>query len=213
MPMEYNYISIEGTIGAGKTTLAELLSEHYGADLILEQFEDNAFLPKFYEDPERYAFPVELSFLAERYQQIKRRNIGPNLFNQLAVADYFLSKSLIFAGTNLKDDEFRLFRELFDIMFQAIPKPDLLVYLYAPVERLQENIKMRGRTYEQDIEADYLEQIQNQYLEFLRKHADGMRILILDTSDADFKKSKSDFDSIVSLIEQSRPKGIHHQKV
>lgn len=211
--MEYNYISIEGTIGAGKTTLAELLSEHYGADLILEQFEDNAFLPKFYEDPERYAFPVELSFLAERYQQIKRRNIGPNLFNQLAVADYFLSKSLIFAGTNLKDDEFRLFRELFDIMFQAIPKPDLLVYLYAPVERLQENIKMRGRTYEQDIEADYLEQIQNQYLEFLRKHADGMRILILDTSDADFKKSKSDFDSIVSLIEQSRPKGIHHQKV
>ena len=167
--MEYNYISIEGTIGAGKTTLAEMLSSHYGADLILEQFEDNPFLPKFYEEPERYAFPVELTFLAERYQQIKRRNVGPNLFNQLAIGDYFLSKSLIFAGTNLKEDEYRLFRELFDIMFQSIPKPDLLIYLYAPVEKLQENIKMRGRAYEQDIESAYLEQIQNQYLEFLRK--------------------------------------------
>lgn len=211
--MEYNYISIEGTIGAGKTTLAKMLSDYYGADLILEQFEDNAFLPKFYEDPERYAFPVELSFLAERYQQIKRRNVGPNLFNQLAIGDYFLSKSLIFAGTNLKADEFRLFRELFDIMFQSIPKPDLLVYLYAPVEKLQENIKMRGRTYEQDIESDYLEQIQNQYLEFLRKHADSMKILVIDTSDADFLQSDADFKSIVSLVEESREKGIHHLKI
>lgn len=211
--MEYNYISIEGTIGAGKTTLAEMLAAHYGANLILEQFEDNAFLPKFYEDPERYAFPVELSFLAERYQQIKRRDVGPNLFNQLAIGDYFLSKSLIFAGTNLKADEYRLFRELFDIMFQSIPKPDLLVYLYAPVEKLQNNIKMRGRSYEQDIESDYLDQIQNQYLEFLRKHSEGMKILVLDTSDADFKLFKEDFNTIVSLIEQPLENGIHHHKV
>jgi deoxyadenosine/deoxycytidine kinase len=211
--MEYNYISIEGAIGAGKTTLAKMLAEHFNASLVLEEFEDNAFLPKFYEDPERYAFPVELAFLAERYQQIKKQGVGPDLFNQLVISDYFLGKSLIFASNNLKNDEYRLFRDLFDIMFHSIPKPDLLIYLYAPVDKLQANIKLRGRSYEQSLKNHYLEQIQKHYLDYLRKHSDTLRILVLDTSTADFKMSKADFNTILTSIAKPLPKGIHHLKV
>lgn len=211
--MEYNYISIEGTIGAGKTTLAKMLAKHFDSALVLEEFEENAFLPKFYEDPERYAFPVELAFLAERYQQIKKQGLGPNLFNQVVISDYFLGKSLIFASNNLKDDEYRLFRDLFDIMFHSIPKPDLLIYLYAPVDKLQANIKLRGREYEQSLKDDYLEQIQKHYLDYLRKHSDTMPILVLDTSTADFKASPKDFERILACMVKPLPKGMHHMKV
>ncbi len=210
---QYNYISIEGTIGAGKTTLAKMLSKYYGSKLILEQFEDNAFLPKFYKDPDRFAFSLELSFLAERYQQIKKNELGPNLFGDLAIADYFLSKSLVFASSNLKDDEYKLFREVFDIMFNTVPKPDLLVYLYVPIEKLMENIRKRGRRYEQNISYEYLERIQNQYLEFVRKYADQLRVLVLDVSELDFVKNEQDFKSIVKIIEKPISNGIHHEMV
>ena len=213
MQKNYNYISIEGTIGAGKTTLAKMLAKHYDAKLVLEQFENNEFLPKFYNDPEKYAFPLELSFLAERYQQIKKNELGPNLFNDLTIADYFLSKSLVFASSNLKEDEYKLFREVFDIMFHSVPKPDLLVYLYVPVEKLLTNIRKRGRRYEQNITYDYLQRIQDQYLEFLRKYADQLKVLILDVSELDFVKNEQDFNSIVEIIEKPISTGLHREMV
>lgn len=211
--MEYNFIAVEGNIGAGKTTLAKMLARHYKADLVLEGFEDNAFLPKFYKDPERYAFPVELSFLADRYQQLNQRGIGPNLFSSLTVSDYFISKSLIFARTNLSEDEYRLFWQLFEIMFQSLPKPDLLIYLYSPVEKLMSNIRKRGRRYEQNIQTAYLERIQQQYLDFLRQHSGQLRVVLLDTSSADFVKNPKDFQKILSIVEKNTPKGVHHQLV
>jgi deoxyadenosine/deoxycytidine kinase len=200
--MNYNFIAVEGNIGAGKTTLTHKLAAHYGAQLLLEKFEDNTFLPKFYAEPDRYAFPLELSFLAERYQQLNQKNTNPNLFSDLVISDYFLSKSLIFARTNLSEEEFRLFWQLFDIMFQSVTKPDLLIYLYAPVDKLIQNIMRRGRPYEQEIQVSYLERIQSQYLEFLRKHADQLRVLVIDTSDLDFVANPADFQSILSLIEK-----------
>ncbi len=199
--MNYNFIAVEGNIGAGKTTLTHKLAAHYGAQLLLEKFEDNTFLPKFYAEPERYAFPLELSFLAERYQQLNQKNTGPNLFSDLIISDYFLSKSLIFARTNLSEEEFRLFWQLFDIMFQSVTKPDLLIYLYAPVDKLIKNIIHRGRPYEQDIQVSYLERIQLQYLDFLRKHAGQLRVLVIDTSELDFVANPSDFESILFQIE------------
>jgi deoxyguanosine kinase len=211
--MEYNFICIEGNIGAGKTTLARKLSDHYSAELLLESFEDNNFLPKFYKEPERYAFPLELSFLAERFHQLHGSSLGPNLFSALTVSDYYISKSLIFARTNLSQDEYKLFWQLFDIMFQNIPKPDLLVYLYAPVEKLLENIRKRGRQYEQEIKPDYLSGLQNQYLDFLRKQSGHMRVLLLDISDVDFVKSDNDFERILSIIETPVDKGVHYHVV
>jgi deoxyadenosine/deoxycytidine kinase len=211
--MNYNYIAIEGNIGAGKTTLAKMLAEHYQADLLLERFEDNPFLPKFYKEPDRYAFPLELSFLADRYHQLSKYVLGPNLFSSLTISDYFLSKSLIFAKTTLSDDEYRLFWQLFEIMFQSVPKPDLMVYLYTPIEKLRQNIQKRGRNYEKEIKSDYLERIQSQYLDFLRKHGDQMRILLIDTSDLDFVANSVDFQQIVENIEKPLSEGVHRQVV
>jgi len=190
-----------------------MLAEHYGAELLLEGFEDNAFLPKFYREPERYAFPLELSFLAERFHQLNARAAGPNLFSSLTVSDYFISKSMIFARTNLSVDEYKLFRQLFDIMFQSMPKPDLLIYLYAPVEKLLLNIRRRGRRYEQNIDEAYLHSIQQQYLDFLRKQSGHMRIHLLDTSNIDFVENRADFEAILSIVEKPASKGVHHQVV
>lgn len=211
--MEHSFIAIEGNIGAGKTTLSRMLAEHYGAELLLEGFEDNAFLPKFYREPERYAFPLELSFLADRFHQLNTDAAGPNLFTNLTISDYFLSKSVIFAKTNLGPDEYKLFRQLFDIMFDRIPKPDLLIYLYAPVDKLLRNIRRRGRRYEQNIAPDYLDNLQRQYLDFLRKQSGQMRIHLLDTSNIDFVQNRPDFESILSIIETPAEKGVHHQVV
>jgi deoxyadenosine/deoxycytidine kinase len=206
--MDYNFIAVEGNIGAGKTTLAKMLADHYRAELLLEGFEDNAFLPKFYREPERYAFPLELSFLADRFQQLKAQALGPNLFSSVTVSDYFIGKSLIFARTNLGPDEYKLFWQLFEIMFQNLTKPDLLVYLYSPVDKLLSNIRKRGRRYEQNIQREYLESIQQQYLEYLRKHASHMRVVLLDTSNLDFVKNKSDFENILNIIETPVEKGV-----
>jgi len=208
MDFPYNYIAIEGNIGAGKTTLATKLSEQFNTRLILEQFEDNSFLPKFYEDPERYAFPLELSFLADRYQQLKNTLTIQDMFHPLTIADYFIHKSLIFARKTLNDQEFALYARLFAIIDNALPKPDLLVYLYLNINRLQMNIRKRGRSYEQNIQDDYLAKIQEGYFDYIRQQK-GMRILLIDTNHLDFVANPGDYEKLVGMIMKEYPVGVH----
>ena len=206
--MRYNYIAIEGNIGAGKTSLSTMIAEQFNGKLILEQFEDNSFLPKFYKEPDKYAFPLEMSFLAERYQQLKDQLTKQDLFKTFTISDYLFVKSLIFAKNNLQADEFALFSTMFTIIDEFLPKPDLLVYLYLDVPLLQRNIRNRGRSYEQDIEDTYLENIQNGYFEYIRK-MNNMRVLIIDTNNIDFVENAGDYESILSLIDKDHAPGIH----
>jgi deoxyguanosine kinase len=203
----YNYIVIEGNIGAGKTSLATRISAELNASLILEQFEENSFLPKFYEDPARYAFPLELSFLADRYQQLKNHFNKPDLFTSFTIADYFIFKSLIFASRNLEQLEFGLYGKLFNIVSSVVPKPDLLVYLYLNLDNLKKNIEKRGRAYEQNIQFDYLEKIQTGYLDFLRQQSD-LRILLIDTNNLDFVQKEKDYQWVKEMILKEYPVGM-----
>lgn len=205
--MKYNFIAIEGNIGAGKTSLATRISQEYNGKLILEQFEDNAFLPKFYENTAKYAFPLELSFLASRYQQLKDQLTHQDLFKSFTIADYFIHKSMIFAGKTLEGDELALYSRLFKIIEASLPKPDLLVYLYLNIDHLKSNIRKRGRPYEQNIDFDYLEKIQTGYIEFLWQQQ-NMRILIIDTNNMDFVDKKEDYAKMVSLISLEYETGI-----
>ena len=197
--MKYKYLVIEGNIGAGKTSLASLLAEESGSRLVLEAFSDNPFLAKFYEDPERYAFQLELSFLSERYHQIKTELGHPDLFGQAVISDYYLAKSFIFSKYNLKDDEMKLFEKLFSIINLQAPKPDLYVYLHLPVEKLLENIKQRGRSYEKHIRYDYLKEVQEGYFGFF-KSQQKMKILVIDSSNIDFVNRGSDFQHLKKVI-------------
>jgi deoxyadenosine/deoxycytidine kinase len=208
MTIPYNYIAIEGNIGAGKTTLATRMSQQFNSRLILEQFEDNSFLPKFYEDPSRYAFPLELSFLADRFQQLKSKLAIQDMFHPNTIADYFILKSLIFAKKTLSSEEFTLYSRLFSIIENALPKPDLLVYLYLDISRLQSNIRMRGRVYEQKIEDDYLRKIQEGYLDYI-KQQQGLRVLLIDTNKLDFVAHQEDYDQLIDIIMKDYPVGIH----
>jgi len=206
--MRYRYIAIEGNIGAGKTSLSTRLANDLGARLILEEFADNPFLPKFYEEPDRYAFPLELSFLAERFSQLKRDLDQPDLFGGHIVSDYFLSKSLIFSRNNLQGDEYQLFSRMFHLIIQQIPRPDILVYLYLDIPRLRENIVKRGRPYEQSISPSYLESVQANYFDFIRKQED-QRVLIIDTNNLDFVNREEDYERIKELIDKAYDKGVH----
>ena len=197
--MKYKYLVIEGNIGAGKTSLASLLAEETGSRLVLEAFSDNPFLAKFYEDPDRYAFQLELSFLSERYHQIKTELGHPDLFGQSVISDYFLAKSFIFSKYNLKDDEMKLFEKLFSIINLQAPRPDLYVYLHLPVEKLLENIKLRGRSYEKHISYEYLKEVQEGYFGFFKSQQD-MKILVIDTSHMDFVNRKSDLEQLKKVI-------------
>ncbi len=196
---QLNYIAIEGNIGAGKTTLATKIAEDYNAKTILERFADNPFLPKFYKDQSRYAFPLEMSFLADRYQQLSDDLAQFDLFKDFVVADYHIFKSIIFAKVTLQEDEFRLYKTMFDIMYKEMPKPDLYVYLYQNTERLLANIKKRGRTYEQEIPAEYLEKINRGYLDYIKSQVD-LNVLIIDISDLDFVKKQKDYVFILNEI-------------
>jgi 2-amino-4-hydroxy-6-hydroxymethyldihydropteridine diphosphokinase len=195
----YNYIAIEGNIGAGKTSLATMISHDFNAKLILERFADNPFLPKFYEDAKRYAFTLEMSFLADRYQQISDDLSQLDLFKDFIVSDYDVFKSLIFSKVTLLEDEFKLYRKLFYLMYKDIAKPDLYVYLYQNTERLQQNIKKRGRDYEQDIKDDYLDKINSGYLEFL-KNQTNFNVKIIDISNMDFVEHREDYLRILNEI-------------
>ncbi|APY08752.1 2-amino-4-hydroxy-6-hydroxymethyldihydropteridine diphosphokinase [Winogradskyella sp. J14-2] len=188
----YNFIAIEGNIGAGKTSLSNKLAQDFNAKLILERFADNPFLPKFYKEPERYAFTLEMSFLADRYQQISDDLSQLDLFKDFMVSDYDVHKSLIFSKVTLAEDEFRLYRKLFYQVYKDIARPDLYVYLYQNTERLQANIKKRGRKYEKEIQDDYLEKINAGYLNFLRNQTE-LNVKIIDISDKDFVKNREDY--------------------
>ncbi len=196
---QFNYIAIEGNIGAGKTTLASKLAEDCNAKLVLERFADNPFLPKFYKDQSRYAFPLEMSFLADRYQQLSDDLAQFDLFKDFVVADYHIFKSLIFAKVTLQEDEFRLYKTMFDIIHKEMPKPDLYVYLYQNTERLLVNIKKRGRSYEQEIPADYLEKINQGYLDYIKTQTD-LNVLVIDVSELDFVKRQEDYLFLLNEI-------------
>jgi deoxyadenosine/deoxycytidine kinase len=194
-------------IGVGKTTLATMLSETFNAKLVLESFDANPFLPKFYENREKYAFPVELSFMAERFQQLQDHLLAPDLFHDIVVSDYITEKSLIFAANTLSEDVFALYSKLFHIIFAQLPKPDLLVYLYASPEKLKQNIIKRGRDYEQNIEPDYLAQLQDGYLEHF-KNEQNLRVLIIDVNNLDFVNNPADYCQIISLLQDDYPQGV-----
>ncbi|WP_298318057.1 2-amino-4-hydroxy-6-hydroxymethyldihydropteridine diphosphokinase [uncultured Aquimarina sp.] len=195
----FQYLTIEGNIGAGKTSLARLIAEEFNAKLVLERFADNPFLPKFYEDMERYAFPLEMSFLADRYQRLQD-DIGQlDLFKDFVVSDYDVFKSLIFAQVTLQEDEYKLYKKVFDIMYRDLPKPGLYVYLYQNTERLLENIKKRGRDYEQKIPAEYLNKINKGYLQFIKSQA-HFNVKVIDISEKDFILNRADYIWILNQL-------------
>lgn len=198
MNMLYKFIAIEGNIGSGKTTLASLLSKDFNTRLILEQFSENPFLPRFYQSPKENAFPLELFFMAERYHQLKH-GYEQDLFQPNVIADYYFIKSKLFAQRNLEADEFQLFNRLFEIMFSSVSTPDLVVYLYSDIDKLQKNIKKRGRIFEQEISDNYLEGIQEIYLDFFKKQ-NSFPVLILNISDVDFTKDVEVYHKIKSIV-------------
>ena len=200
--VNYNYVAIEGNIGAGKTSLSTMISQDFNAKLILERFKDNPFLPKFYEDKHRYAFPLEMSFLADRYQQLSDDLAQYDLFTDFVVSDYDVFKSLIFAKITLQEDEYALYEKLFRIMYKELIKPDLYIYLYQNTDRLLENIKNRGRDYEQNIQPEYLIEINKSYLSFIKSQT-NIKVKIIDISELDFVNNRKDYFHILDKIEDS----------
>lgn len=196
---KYNYVAIEGNIGSGKTSLSNLMSDEFNAKIVLERFADNPFLPKFYEDQERFAFPLEMSFLADRYQQLTDDLAQFDLFKNFIVSDYYIFKSLIFAQVTLQKEEYALYRKMFDIMYKEISKPDLYIYLHQNTDRLLENIKKRGRDYEQNIEASYLQKIHVGYTNFIKTEQD-LNTLVIDVSELDFVNNHDDYREVLKII-------------
>lgn len=197
----YNYIAIEGNIGAGKTSLASRIANDFNAKLILERFKDNPFLPKFYEDQRRYAFPLEMSFLADRYQQLLEDIKQFDLFKDFVIADYDVFKSLIFAKVTLQVEEYELYKKLFHIMHKELPRPDVYIYLYQNTDRLLENIMKRGREYEKSIEGSYLAKINEGYLEFIKSQRTNT-IKVIDISGMDFISNRKDYLAILKKIKE-----------
>jgi deoxyadenosine/deoxycytidine kinase len=199
MKIRYNYVVIEGNIGAGKTTLAERIAEQFNGRLILEHFADNPFLPKFYSEPDKYSFALELSFLASRYKQLKDELVSQDLFKAFTVADYYFMKSLVFASSTLSGDEYNLYRQIFYIIYGSLPKPDIYVYLHLNPERLLQNIEKRGRNYEKQITKEYLNQIQESYFLFFKQNPDN-KYLVIDISNIDFVADNEHYAKIIDII-------------
>jgi deoxyguanosine kinase len=206
--MQHHFITIEGNIGAGKTTLAHLLSKHFNARLILEEFADNPFLPKFYENPDQYAFPLELFFMAERYKQLKDMIHTKDLFQSITISDYLFTKCLLFAKVTLPDEEFRLYQKLFDIIHQQLVFPDILIYLHAPVQKLQLNIKKRNREYEQKIPDEYLFKVQETYTSYIKQH--NIKTIFVDASNADFLGNEKHLKVILDALDKDYDGGGQH---
>lgn len=207
--MQYKFITIEGNIGAGKTTLATMLAKHFGAKLILEEFADNPFLPLFYERPQQYAFPLELFFMAERYKQLKEMLQTQDLFSDIIISDYLFVKSLLFAKVTLPAEEYALYQKLFDIINPQLVQPDLLIFLNAPVSKLQENIRHRNRSYEQQIPDNYLSQVHDTYMQYIKQHP--VRTLMIDMTTTNFLQP-ADFEKLLQALEEDYPPGISYLK-
>ena len=205
--MNYHYITIEGNIGAGKTTLAHLLAKQYNARLVLEEFADNPFLPKFYENPGQFAFPLELFFMAERYKQLKELIHTKDLFHSVTISDYLFTKCLLFAKVNLPEEEFHLYQRLFEIIHQQMIQPEILIYLHAPVQKLQKNIRKRNRSYEQKIPDEYLFSIQETYTHYIKQH--NIKTLYVDASNADFLGNEKHLQTILEALEKEYEAGQH----
>lgn len=199
MEIKYNYVVIEGNIGAGKTTLASKISGQFNARLILERFADNPFLPKFYNEPEKYSFPLELSFLASRYKQLMDELVPQDLFKTFTIADYYFMKSLVFASTTLTGDEYNLYRQIFFIIYANLPKPDIYVYLHVNPENLIKNIEKRGRSYEKNITREYLQKIQDSYFSFFRQNPDN-KYVVIDVNNLDFVADDTHYNKIIDII-------------
>lgn len=199
MEISYSYVVIEGNIGAGKTSLATRIANEYNARLVLEQFADNPFLPKFYKEPDKYAFPLELSFLASRYRQLNDEFGTRDMFRSFTVADYYFMKSLVFAASTLKGDEYNLYRQIFYIIYGQMPKPDIYVYLHQTPERLLANIARRGRDYEKHITADYLRKIQESYFSFFRQNPEAA-YLVIDVNNVDFVENEEHYRKLTETI-------------
>jgi deoxyadenosine/deoxycytidine kinase len=208
MKIPYNYVVVEGSIGAGKTTLTTMLAEDFNAELVLERFADNPFLEKFYKDPEHYSFPVEMTFLMDRYQQLKNLLTARDLFTDFVIGDYFIDKCLLFSKNNLSKDEFSLFKTVFDTIAGFLPKPDLILYLYTKPDRLLKQIAKRNRSFEKDITIEYLTDIQEKYLTYFRENQQ-IPILLVDTENIDFVENKADYQHFKELITNHYPAGIH----
>jgi deoxyadenosine/deoxycytidine kinase len=206
--MNHRFIAIEGNIGAGKTTLSHLLSQHYNAKLVLEEFAENPFLTKFYENPKQYAFPLELFFLAERFKQQQDLVKSKDLFQEVMVSDYIFTKCLLFAKVNLPEEEFRLYQKMFDVFYQQLTQPDIIIYLHAPVNRLQNNIKKRNRKFEQAIPDEYLFKIQETYTSYIKQH--NVRTIFVDASNADFLYNEAHFKVITDALEKDLEEGQHY---
>lgn len=206
--MKYSFITIEGNIGAGKTTLAHLLSKHFNARLILEEFADNPFLPKFYENQRQYAFPLELFFMAERYKQLKDLLQTKDMFQNLTISDYLFTKCLLFAKVNLPEEEFMLYQKLFDIINPQLVQPDLLIYLHAPVNKLKENIRKRNRSYEQNIESEYLFTLQETYTQYIKQH--NIKTLFIDASKSDFLGNEEHLKIVIDALDKEYEEGQHY---
>ncbi len=211
-PFPHRYVAIEGNIGAGKTTLCQMMAAGRECRLILEQFTDNPFLPHFYQQPERYAFPVELFFLTERHKQLQESLTQPSLFPSLTVSDYYFVKTLLFARNNLNEEEFRLFQRLYHTLNNTFPDPDLLVYLHRTVPDLQRNIRHRGREFELQIREEYLQSLQEAYFNYFRTEQD-FPILIIDITGVSFWQDRRAYDQLIGLIRRSYPKGVHRAEL
>jgi len=204
----YNYIAIEGNIGSGKTTFCRMLAQEYSCQLVLEEFDDNPFLPFFYEDPERFAFTVELFFMTERYKQMQRSLLNRDMFVDFTVADYAFIKTLLFARQNLPEEEYRLFQKMFAPLHQTFPKPELLVYFHRSVPILQQNIAKRGRSYEKNITDEYLQKVQNSYFEYFRNIL-SYPILIIDLNTIDFEQNERNYSEVKHLLSKRYNPGVH----
>lgn len=205
----YNFITIDGNTGAGKTTLTQMLARDFGGDLILEEFADNPFLPLFYATPERYAFSTELYFLLDRYEQLKETLAERDLYGKLHFADYIFQKSLLYAKANLHGEEYNLFERIFKTLLNDLPEPELLIYIHSKADRLVRNIQKRGRDFEQVVRKTYLETVENIYFEHFEQNK-HLRILIITADDIDFVVNPKDYQRICEAVTKEFDPGIHH---
>ena len=203
--MKHHFIAVEGNIGAGKTTLSQLLSQHYNSKLMLEEFAENPFLTKFYENPKQYAFPLELFFLAERFKQQQDLIKTADLFQSVTISDYLFTKCLLFAKVNLPEEEYRLYQKMYDVFSQQLTQPDVLIYLHAPVNKLQSNIKKRNRKFEQSIPDEYLFKLQETYTSYIKQH--NIKTIFVDASNADFLYNEAHFKLITDALEKDLEEG------